>query len=162
MRALPSPQPHHNFCTAFYTLTPVLLMYCSTYSCSLLHLSPSFFFSLLLFCSSDCDELSHLKCFLSLCIPGGFQSPSIFPCLSPPPSTESPHFLCTHLPIPYLIAVVLSISPSPVVRLSFSPPLSLSLHLCLHAFPLFWKHYSNHNHALRPLHHLHLHPAVNR
>lgn len=65
-----------------------------------------------LFCSSDCDELSHLKCFLSVCIPGGFQSPSIFPCPPHPTTTDSLHFLRTHLSILYLSAVVLCFSYS--------------------------------------------------
>lgn len=47
------------------------------FHCAYLYLTPSFIFPSLS-CSSDCDELSHLKYFLSACIPGGFHSPSIF------------------------------------------------------------------------------------
>ncbi len=113
-----------------------------------------------LFYCSDCDELSHLKCFLSLCFPGGFQSPSIilFPHHQHHHPPLNPLFLCTHLhdPLPYC-SCSLYVSP-PVLCPFFSP----SLDLCLDSFLLFWKHHSNHNHALRTLHHLHPHPTVNR
>lgn len=131
------------FVQSFYTLTPVLLMYCSTYSCSLLHLSPSFF-SLPLFCSSDCDELSHLKCFLSLWVPGRISIPLYFPRSPPPPSTESPHFLCTDISILYLIAVV-SFIPPYLFYACLSLPLSISAPI-----PLLYSEFSNCNHSLRP------------
>lgn len=100
-----------SFCIAVHTLA----LFCNSPH----HFSPS------LFCSSDCDELSHLKCFLSLCVLGGFQSPSIFPS-PPPPSTESPHFLCTDIFILYLIAVVSSISPY-LFYACLSLPVSISV-----------------------------------
>lgn len=112
------------FVRPFHTLSSVLLMYCNTYLAHL-HLYPSFFSPPLPFCSSDCDELSHLKCFLSRCIPGGFQSLSIFP----RPRAPTHPCLCW---IPSL-AVHSSPHPLPYCRCSLYLSLPVS---CLFSLPL--------------------------
>lgn len=106
----PNPPPHPNLCEAFLNMlrSSNILLTCIS----------SLHFSLPLLGSGDCDELSHLKCFLSSCIPGGFNPP-------PPPSILL-HLLCTHLLNLYLITVVLSVSPSPLLCL-FSKAYSKTL-----------------------------------
>lgn len=128
----------------FHTLSSVLLMYCNAHLAHL-HLSPSFFSpprppslppSLLPpFCSSDCDELSHLKCFLSRCIPGGFQSLSIFPCprTSPPTATSPPGACVEPHPHPHLSTMHTSPPPSTLLLLfPLSSPIPVS---CLFSSP---------------------------
>lgn len=93
-----------------------------------LYFTPSFIFPSL-FCSTDCDELSHLKCFLSACIPGGFHSPSIFSYCPPPSSFQwipPLSVLSSFHPLPYCSCCLHPLRP---VFWLFSRN-----HFCLHFF----------------------------
>lgn len=105
----------------FDLLTLLSLIYYCTFSPSCIFLS--YISPFRSFCSCDCDELSHLKCFLSLFVPGVFQSLFISPCLCLS-ICWVPSLLCSHLLIFTLFqSVPLSPPSSPFTFVFRSAPL---------------------------------------